>query len=740
MTGIAAWQTVIFGMYLSNNEDAARLVDPSYLFDTDLPTDKPLNELSSASYTLISLSRLGDEAYIKAGKAIDDSALANQLFNTFYDGYYNNMEIADDIGEEYVQYPETDDEPLENTPSVDDVVAIVSATNEYTSDELDLFRTWLDNNPGAFAVCQQEIISAQLNDLARLRSEVSQLSDFDYYVFNKQADTTLQTVHAETTADAQRTLRTGEEYAYLCTMDSRGNLRYSTSWGTVDSSVVSLYNDNDRYDGVQEGDIALIGLKASAVTHMSDAWQDAMVQLRRCIAALLAAGLVMLLCLIVVIAGAGRGAAAETPQLLAFDRIWTEAQGVVACLAGGLLACGITIVGNSLSSASAEALYALAIGASVAVMAVWLPILLSQVRRIKVKQWLNGWICWRLLSKYGGRAVHAIGKGLRYVRAQFRKTPLHRQVILLAFVVPLVCIPWITIPFVIAGILFFGLRAADRFTAICSGARDIRAGKTDTHIALTGGSKDMRELADNLNGISDGLNDAVSTAVKSERLKSELISNVSHDIKTPLTSIITYVDLLKRCDIPDPTAQEYIRTIDQKAKRLQTLTLDLFDASKASSGAMQVDLVKTDFDALLRQALGERADHLEKAGLDIRIQSQPLTYVCADGRLLWRILDNLLSNCARYALPNSRVYITVQPENSSVTLTIKNISAVELNIPAEELMQRFTRGDRSRHTEGSGLGLSIAQSLAELMHGSCQVEIDGDLFKASVTMPKWEEA
>ena len=204
------------------------------------------------------------------------------------------------------------------------------------------------------------------------------------------------------------------------------------------------------------------------------------------------------------------------------------------------------------------------------------------------------------------------------------------------------------------------MRLADSIEAVNRGAHDIRAGKTDTQITVREHApKELAALAADLNGISEGLQEAVDTAVKSERLKSELISNVSHDIKTPLTSIVTYVDLLKKCDIADETAQEYIRILEQKAQRLRTLTLDLFDASKATSGAMTVELAKTDLDALLRQALGERSEHIQRAGLDVRITSHPPVYVNADGRLLWRVLDNLISNCVRYAVPHSRVYADI---------------------------------------------------------------------------------
>ena len=447
---------------------------------------------------------------------------------------------------------------------------------------------------------------------------------------------------------------------------------------------------------------------------------------------------VIALCLLVLCFGAGRRPDDDTYYLLGFDRIWTEAQiffGICACIAfAGVISLFLNFFGDNITvSLSFTAICTGVCAASVAFAAVCLVIFLSQVRRLKARQWLNGWIIWRLFRKFGIASLCWLNK-------QFRKSPLRRRFIILSILLPLLCAAWIPIPVVIIVLLIVSMRLADSIEAVNRGAHDIRAGKTDTQITVREHvPKELAALAADLNGISEGLQEAVDTAVKSERLKSELISNVSHDIKTPLTSIVTYVDLLKKCDIADETAQEYIRILEQKAQRLRTLTLDLFDASKATSGAMTVELAKTDLDALLRQALGERSEHIQRAGLDVRITSHPPVYVNADGRLLWRVLDNLISNCVRYAVPHSRVYADIAQSASLCTLTIKNISATELNISADELMQRFTRGDRSRHTEGSGLGLSIAQSLAELMHGTCRVEIDGDLFKAIVEIPRWTQ-
>ena len=222
--------------------------------------------------------------------------------------------------------------------------------------------------------------------------------------------------------------------------------------------------------------------------------------------------------------------------------------------------------------------------------------------------------------------------------------------------------------------------------------------------------RDLREHAEQLNDLGAAIGSAVEEQLKSERFKAELITNVSHDLKTPLTSIINYVDLLKKEEIQDPKAREYIEVLDRKSQRLKKLTEDLVEASKASTGNLTVIRERLGFTQLLDQALGEYQEKFERSGLTpVLTRPDHELYVEADGRHLWRIINNLLGNCVKYALP------------------------------AEQLMERFVRGDVSRTTEGSGLGLSIARSLAELQGGAFQLDIDGDLFKAVVTFPEYRE-
>lgn len=247
---------------------------------------------------------------------------------------------------------------------------------------------------------------------------------------------------------------------------------------------------------------------------------------------------------------------------------------------------------------------------------------------------------------------------------------------------------------------------------------------------------DLRDHGEDLNNLSAGLSKAVEERVKSQRFKTELITNVSHDLKTPLTSIINYVDLLKKVDIEDETVRGYIDVLDRKSQRLKTLTEDLVEASKAASGTIGVTLEPLDVMELVEQAVGEYDERLKQANLTaIMNQPEQPCKVMADGRHLWRILDNLLSNCTKYAMPGTRVYLDIGKKDGMCVIEVKNISADPLNVPEEELMKRFVRGDSARSTEGSGLGLSIARNLTIAQKGEFQLVVDGDLFKAVILLP-----
>ena len=266
--------------------------------------------------------------------------------------------------------------------------------------------------------------------------------------------------------------------------------------------------------------------------------------------------------------------------------------------------------------------------------------------------------------------------------------------------------------------------------------KDMYEGNNGTAIDESNLKEEFKNSAKYITDISSGLNNAIQESIKSERLKTELITNVSHDIKTPLTSIINYVDLLKQENIDNKKIEEYIQILDSKSQRLKKLTEDLVEASKASSGAIKLHLEKININELIKQSIGEFEDRFNSKGLiiDTSYTNNDIT-ITADNRYLYRVIENLFSNISKYALENSRVYIEVLEKNNKLIISMKNVSKEKLNISSDELMQRFVRGDKSRNTEGSGLGLSIAKSLTELQNGKFKINIDGDLFKVQIEFP-----
>lgn len=258
-------------------------------------------------------------------------------------------------------------------------------------------------------------------------------------------------------------------------------------------------------------------------------------------------------------------------------------------------------------------------------------------------------------------------------------------------------------------------------------------GNTDIQLKKEDVCKEMQNIAEEINDIAGGLSNAIEEKLKSERLKTELITNVSHDIKTPLTSIINYVDLLKKEKTDGEKAEEYLNILDNKSQRLKKLTEDLVEASKASAGAIKLNMEKLNVRELIKQVSGEFEDKFKAHQLE-EIISFPENdiYIMADSRYMYRILENMYSNISKYAMEGTRVYTDITEKDNNVYIQIKNVSKQKLNISADELMQRFVRGEASRNTEGSGLGLSIARSLTELQQGTFNIYLDGDLFKVTI--------
>lgn len=349
---------------------------------------------------------------------------------------------------------------------------------------------------------------------------------------------------------------------------------------------------------------------------------------------------------------------------------------------------------------------------------------------------LFGWI--KKLFKAIGQFLRYIGERITFITKAilFYGILTVAEIITLAVICNIVYGAWVIIALYViiklVGIVIFITSAVELYE-LYKGGILLAEGETDHRINTKYMFWLFKKHGENLNKIQDGIENAVEDKMKSERMKTELITNVSHDIKTPLTSIINYTDLLDKQNIQDETARDYINVLKRQSLRLKKLIEDLVEASKASTGNLEVNKELMDANLLLNQAVAEYDDRLAKSGLELVVtNSDTPAYIVADGRHLWRVFDNMLGNICKYAMPHTRVYVDVIKTEKNVKITFKNISRDKLNISADELMERFVRGDQSRNTEGSGLGLSIAKSLCEIMDGRFKIDIDGDLYKASV--------
>ena len=433
-----------------------------------------------------------------------------------------------------------------------------------------------------------------------------------------------------------------------------------------------------------------------------------------------------------------------------------------AAIVGGvvlLVAIGYQLMDSLIYSNIILMLFLLGLVAAAASLLV-VALIFAWAAQLKTKElyWLKNSVIGRVLRLIGW-VFRKIGNGIRWcfqgMRSLIRLLPVTWQWLLTAammIIVPLLLIvfaqvawyPWqsfwlfmfIVSLFVDVGIIIYGGYC---FGTLLKGAKRMSQGdlrfKINTKFLL--GS--FRDFGSQLNSLSDAIYLAAEQQTRSERMKTELITNVSHDIKTPLTSIINFVDLLQKAHTPEQE-QEYLEVLSRQSAQMKKLIEDLMELSKASSGNLTVNLGKVDAVEAVNQALGEFADKLDAAGLTpVFRQPEAPIYINADGRHVWRVLFNLLTNAVKYALPGTRLYIDLMKADRDVVLSIKNVSRAELNISADELMERFVQGDASRKTEGSGLGLNIAKSLMEVQGGQLQLLLDGDLFKVTLIFPAADE-
>lgn len=372
-----------------------------------------------------------------------------------------------------------------------------------------------------------------------------------------------------------------------------------------------------------------------------------------------------------------------------------------------------------------------------------LALLLSFATRVKCGKWWRNTVIYRILRLIWRvvKAVwHGIGRFGRMIPIVWRTALIMLGLFAIGFILFILMYDqsggWLLIGLLYAIVIYAAaIFGAWQMKSIKKAGQQLAEGNYNEKIDTEHMYWEFKSHAENLNSIGDGLSKEVAQRMKSERLKTELITNVSHDIKTPLTSIINYVDLLQKA-ATDEERNEYLAVLDRQSHRLKKLTEDLVEASKASTGNMSVSLAPTNTLEIINQSCGEYSSKLEAGRLNTVINiPEPMPVIMADGRLLWRVIDNLFNNVVKYALPETRVYVDVRVEGSEAVISMKNISRAALNVSADELMERFVRGDASRSTEGSGLGLNIAKSLTELQHGEFSISTDGDLFKAEIRLP-----
>ena len=528
--------------------------------------------------------------------------------------------------------------------------------------------------------------------------------------------------------------------------------------------------------------------------------------------ALVALAIVFCAALMILCVQTGRlGRAADgSIQLNRFDRVWSEVLLILGCGgAGGAVALAaplyeiwfyVSIKGvytpthpsDYAFGLSNTAVWILCISGMAVCILLALLCFVSLVKKLKARMF------WEK-SFFGGIAL-SIYRGI----ASSDKTMVKVMALLIGGM--LLSLTWIGAVLVLAAIILCVPRLVRQYLAIRSGVSEVKSGNLAHRIPVEtdrrGNVGELGRLAADINEISQASNLAVQNELKNQRMKTELISNVSHDLKTPLTSMVSYIDLMKQEGLDSPHAPEYLEILDEKTQRLKVLTENLFEAAKASSGAIPVHMETIDLGSLVSQSLGEMSERLTAQKLDIIVGNHCAQgpdaagmqdaeggvlsagpRVMADGQLLWRVIENLLGNVSKYALPGSRVYLDISSVNRKagsaagttasagipgtsqnaaagragttasagcstsagtapagaaangfVLLEVKNISRDRLNISADELMERFKRGDESRNTEGSGLGLAIARDLTKLMDGVFEINVDGDLFKASVLL------
>ena len=436
----------------------------------------------------------------------------------------------------------------------------------------------------------------------------------------------------------------------------------------------------------------------------------------------------------VIVLGVGRTAKQDGIKLNWYDKILIELAALIAILIAGIGACfTISVNGVSNLATLVLAITIMAFGFFIIYLACIL-FFETVVKRLKTHTFIKTTIIYWIYIK------------IKEFLDDVKITKRFILYFIIFIIANLICfaIMWSDgFPGIILSIILYAVvyglisKRLKSYVKIEKTINDLYQGNTDIELEENEFVKEMKNMASQINDIAGGLSNAIDEKLKSERLKTELITNVSHDIKTPLTSIINYVDLLKKEGMDGEKAKEYLDILDSKSQRLKKLTEDLVEASKASSGAIKLNMEKLNVNELIKQVSGEFEDKFKARKLEEIITfPENALYIKADSRYMYRVLENMYSNISKYAMEGTRVYTDIIEKDGRIVIQLKNVSKQKLNISVDELMQRFVRGEASRNTEGSGLGLSIARSLTELQEGNFNIYLDGDLFKVTIEFNK----
>ncbi|MCX7923335.1 MAG: HAMP domain-containing histidine kinase [Clostridia bacterium] len=458
--------------------------------------------------------------------------------------------------------------------------------------------------------------------------------------------------------------------------------------------------------------------------------------------------LIMLLALLYLVWRAGRKANDKEVHFIAIDRIYTDINiAITVSIIIAWAAIFIEFIQNKLvdypitSFASIQPDFMVLQLFNLISCSIVLGLLLSLVRQFKNKTLIRHSMIYTILTKFRDIVRTILSSGPLFVKVAAAVIVGVTAVFVLTVLMVAINSVFSLLLFLILCALtvvaiYYIILRMKPFANIAKGVQEIKNGQLDYIIDIKGEGT-LAKLAKDINAIADGLKSAVQKEIKAERMKSELITNVSHDLKTPLTSIINYVDLLSKENLTPEEANDYVKVLKQKSEKLKNLTQDLFEISKLQSGNITVEMERIDIAVLLRQSLAEYDEQISTSGLDFKVSIQDGDMnITADGKRLSRVFENLVLNIIKYSLANTRVYINVYEENNSILIEFKNIANYEMNFRDDEIVERFVRGDKARTTEGNGLGLAIAESYVTACRGTFKISTDGDLFKVTIKFNK----